>query len=82
MHMGSEVWNMSLIGIDCTRGLKYESNRNRWLVYNRCTPLNLTQCTSLSEVESQVVLYVRWIIKVWIVVVWLRYKFNLWESIF
>jgi len=28
-------------------GLKYEHDRNSWVAYDRCTPLSLTQCTSV-----------------------------------
>jgi len=56
---------------------------------DRLYPLSLTQCMSLLDVESLVSLYVsqymydmRWIMKIWFVVVWLRYKFNLWKYIF
>jgi len=34
------------------------TDRNRWIIYDSCKPLSLTQCTSLSEVESLVSLYV------------------------
>ena len=34
------------------------TNWNGWMVYDRCKPLSLTQCTSLSEVKSLMSLYV------------------------
>ena len=66
--MGSEVWNMSPIGINCSKQLG-----GIWQVH---TSWCLTQCTGLPEVESLVSLFlsqcmydVRWIMKDWIVVV-------------
>jgi len=34
--------------------LRFEivTNQNRWMIYDRCKPLSLTQCTSLPELES------------------------------
>jgi len=39
------------------------ADQNRWMVYDRCTPLSLTQNTSLLEIDSPMSLYVRWIMK-------------------
>jgi len=33
-------------------------NRNIWMAYDRCKPMSLVQCTSLSEVESPMYMYV------------------------
>ena len=33
------------------------TNRNKWTVYDKCKPLSRTQCTSISEVESPMYLY-------------------------
>jgi len=66
--MGSEVWNMSPIGINCSEQLG-----GIWQVH---TSWCLTQCTGLPKVESLVSLFVsqcmydvRWSMKDWIVVV-------------
>jgi len=87
--MGSEVWNMNPIGIDCSKVWnmsRSEQLGGKWQVHTSESN-SMHEC--LLEVESLVSLFVsqymydvRWIMKVWIVVVWLRYKFNLWKYIF